>query len=291
MRERTAWRLDRHAVRRAFARAAATYDAHDFLQREIAGRLLERLDWVSGLAVESVLDAGCGTGRVARRLQRRYPRARVLGLDLAEPMLQRARDGTPPRRPWRRVPHWLAGTIEALPLADGTLDLVVSNLALQWCDPPDRALAEFRRVLRPGGMLFFSTFGPETLQELRQAWAEVDDRPHVHRFPDVQAYGDLMLAGGWVDPVVDRDRLRVSYPDLRTLLGDLRGVGARNLLQGRARGLTGRRAWQRFEAACARFRDAEGRLAVTWEVIYGHGLAGALAPGEAPVRFQPVSRS
>ena len=269
------YRIDRRAVRRAFARAAATYDAHAVLQREVADRLLERLDWLPGLDPERVLDAGCGTGAVARRLQSRYRRARVYGVDLAEPMLVRARALTPPRRPWRRVPSWLAGDVEALPFPDACFDLLVSNLTLQWCLPPDAALVEFRRVTRPDGLLFFTTFGPESLRELREAWATVDARPHVSRFPDVQAVGDALLAAGWSDPVVDRDLVRIAYPDLRTLLGDLRGLGATNATLGRPRGLTGRRAWARFEAACERFRDDEGRLVVTWEVIHGHGVAGA----------------
>jgi len=269
--------LDRAAVRRAFERAADSYDAAAVLQRTVADELLGRLDLMT-LKPQRILDLGCGTGYCARALQKRYGKARVFGLDLAHGMACAAKK----RCGWRSRQHFACGDAESLPFASDSFDLVVSSLALQWCQP-DPAFTEMARVLRPGGALLFASFGPDTLMELRQAWKDVDNETRVHDFIDMHDLGDAMLRAGLSDPVVDMDKRVLTYPDLAGLLRDLKDIGASNASQARPRTLTGRARFDRLHAAYERFRNEQGRLPATYEVVYGHAV---LAPG-AGVGAQP----
>jgi malonyl-CoA O-methyltransferase len=259
--------LDQAHIRRAFGRAATTYEAHAVLQAEVSERLRERLDGVEFVPAR-VLDVGSGPGNGSAALRRRFREATVIALDLALPMLQAAAPhaGTPPA--FLRV----CADAQALPLADASIDLLHSNLCLQWCEDPGLALAEFRRVLRPGGLLLFSTFGPDTLKELRAAFAEADATPHVSRFIDMHDIGDALLASGFRDPVLERDDFTVTYADARTLMHELRAIGATNADSGRARALTGKAHLQRVVEAYERFRS-DGVLPATYEVVYAHALA------------------
>ncbi len=302
-----AWlQLDKQRLRASFERAAETYDDVAVLQRTIADRLLERLDVVK-LKPAVVLDVGCGTGYVTRALARRYPRAQRLALDIAESMVRHARHGfgnrIEPRaaghdsrdgggrakqdarvegRPgcgfgWRRLfqrrPLHVCGDAEALPLASASVDMVVSNLALQWCDA-QTVFAEFRRVLRPGGLAIFTTFGPDTLREVRGAWQTVDDRPHVHGFLDMHDLGDLLVRSGFAEPVMDVERLTLTYADVLGVLSDLKRLGAHNTARERARGLTGKRRFARFRAAYEAMAQG-GRIPATYEAVYGLAWAPA----------------
>ena len=273
-----AWpRLDKQCLRASFERAAETYDEVAVLQRTIADRLLERLDVVK-LKPTVILDTGCGTGYVTRALARRYPRAQRLALDIAESMVRHARRGFGWRRLLQRRSLPVCGDAEALPLAGASVDMIVSNLALQWCDA-QTAFAEFRRVLRPGGLAIFTTFGPDTLRELRTAWRTVDDRPHVHGFRDMHDLGDLLVRSGFAEPVMDVERLTLTYADVLGVLSDLKRLGAHNTARGRARGLTGKHQFARFRAAYeALARD--GRIPATYEAVYG--LAWAPEAARAP---------
>ncbi|MBI3575762.1 MAG: malonyl-ACP O-methyltransferase BioC [Gammaproteobacteria bacterium] len=273
-----AWpRLDKQRLRASFERAAQTYDEVAVLQRTIADRLLERLDVVK-LKPDVVLDTGCGTGYVTRALARRYPRAQRLALDIAESMVRHARHGFGWRRLLQRRPFHVCGDAEALPLAGASVDMIVSNLALQWCDA-QTAFAEFRRVLRPGGLVIFTTFGPDTLRELRAAWQAVDDRPHVHGFIDMHDLGDLLVRNGFAEPVMDVERLTLTYANVFGVLSDIKRLGAHNIARERARGLTGKRRFARFRAAYeALARD--GRIPATYEAVYG--LAWAPESTRAP---------
>lgn len=277
--------LDKRRLRASFERAAQTYDEVAVLQRTIAERLLERLDVVK-LRPTVVLDAGCGTGYVTRALARRYPRAQHLALDIAESMVRQARRGFGWRRLFLRPPLHVCGDAEALPLASASVDMIVSNLALQWCAAP-AALAEFRRVLRPGGLLMFTSFGPDTLTELRRAWHAADDRPHVHGFLDMHDLGDLLLRAGFADPVLDVERLTLTYGEVMDVLRDLKRLGAHNAAVQRARGLTGKRQFARFRAAYETMR-AGGRIPATYETVYGHAWAPESAPA-AGVTTVPVA--
>lgn len=257
--------IDKRQARRTFARAADSYDAAAVLQHEIADRMLERLDYVR-LQPARILDIGCGTGRASEALLRRYPKAEVVALDFALPMLERTRR----RGRWLRRPRCLCGDMDQLPLMGQSFDLVFSNAAIQWSADPAGALSEMHRVLRPGGLLMFSSFGPDTLHELRAAWAEVDGTPHVHRFIDMHDYGDMLVAAGLVDPVMDVERLTLTYSNTDALMRDLKAIGANNAASERARRLTGRERLRALAAAYERFRNPSGRLPATYEVVYGH---------------------
>ncbi|HKT32911.1 MAG TPA: malonyl-ACP O-methyltransferase BioC [Gammaproteobacteria bacterium] len=264
--------LDRQQLRAAFERAARGYDAAAALQQEVARRLLERLE-LTTIRPARVLDLGCGTGRSLRELRRRYPRARLVAADFAFNMLLAVR-----RRLgfWRRVPLTCADALH-LPFAAGAFDLVYCNLVLQWCDDLDQALAELRRTLAPHALLLFSSFGPDTLKELRAAWREVDDFNHVNRFIDMHDVGDALIRAGFVEPVMDVENLTLTYANVQALAQDLKAIGAHNVTAGRPRGLGGRRRAGKLAAAYERFRR-DGRLPATYEVVYGTAWTPAYLP-------------
>lgn len=265
-------------MREAFARAARDYDHHARVQREIGERLLEHLGPVR-LEPARVLDAGAGTGLLTGPLCARYRRALVIGLDIAEPMLAVARAKGP--RLFSRQ-RFVCGDGERLPLASASVDLVVSNLLLQWFDHPESMFRECARVLARGRLLMFSTFGPDTLRELRESWAVVDGHVHVHRFLDMHDVGDALVRSGFVDVVMETERLVVQYPDVTTLMSDLKGLGAHNASAGRVGGLTGKGRLARMREAYERWRG-EGGLPATFEVIYGHAWTPARSPLEVPL--------
>ena len=264
--------FDSDHVRKAFGRAAGSYEAHAVLQDEVQRRLQERLDDAT-IDPQRVLDVGAGTGRGTASLRKRYPKAQTIALDIALPMLHAAKKHSGWLRPFARV----CGDAEALPFAEASIDLVHSNLCLQWCGNLDAVFDEFRRVLRPQGLVLFSTFGPQTLQELRLAFAEVDAAPHVSRFLDIHQIGDAMLAAGFRDPVLERDEFTLTYVDALGLMRELRAIGATNADPGRARGLTGKLRLQRVIEAYEAFRE-DGVLPATYEVVYA--LAWAPEPGQ-----------
>lgn len=284
--------FDPRQVRRAFSRASASYDAAAGLQHEVESRLLESLDYYElrpddgGDATGDrrrtprvALDLGSGPGHAADAMQARWPRARVVALDLALPMLRRA-----PRRGWnplRRTPDRVCADARALPLADDSVDVLFCNLCLQWVDDLPAAFAGFRRVLRPGGLLLCSTFGPDTLHELRAAFAAADDAPHVSPFVSIAQFGDALMHAGFRNPVLDRDLQIRGYPDMPALMRELRAIGATNALSQRRRALTGRARFAAAQAAYETGRRANGTLPATWETITA--MAWSPAHG-APIR-------
>ncbi len=265
--------LDTRWVRRSFDRAAAGYDAAAVLQTAVRAALLERLQ-LTALAPRVVLDAGAGTGHASRALKDRYPRARVLALDSALGMLRAAKR----RQSWWRRFDRIQADAEHLPLPDASVDLIFSNLLLPWCDP-DRVLAEFRRVLAPHGLLTCSSLGPDTLRELRTAWARVDAHSHVNQFVDMHDLGDALVRAGFAAPVLDVDRFTLKYRDVRGLAADLKALGARNFTAARPRGLTSRGKFLGMQAAYEAFRDA-GQLPATVEVVFAHAWAGVERPAQ-----------
>ncbi|HSO07569.1 MAG TPA: malonyl-ACP O-methyltransferase BioC [Pelomicrobium sp.] len=281
-------RVDKRQVRQAFDRAAASYDRAAVLQREVADRMLERLDYVR-LAPAAILDAGCGTGYGLERLRERYPQATRIALDLAPAMLRYVRERAPWwRRALGRQPGLVCGDLERLPLRPGSVDLVWSNLTLQWCNDLKAAFDGVHRALTVGGLFMFSTFGPDTLKELRAAFGRVDRYTHVNRFVDMHDIGDLLLAAGFADPVVDMEFVTVTYPDFARLLAEIRAIGAHNVTRGRRRGLMGKRAWQAAREHYETLRR-DGVLPATFEVVYGHAWKTAprrVEDGRAIVRFE-----
>lgn len=260
--------LDKRLVRAAFDHAADGYAGAAVVQREVAARLLERLELIR-LQPASLLDAGAGNGELTDALGRRYPRARIVALDIAPAMLRLARTRTPRLARWRGRRLFICADAERLPLADDSVDMIVSNLMLQWCGDLDAAFAGFRRALRPGGLLLFTTFGPDTLKELRASWAGVDGHSHVNAFIDMHDIGDALMRLGFSEPVMDREDITLTYADAGALMRDLKQIGAHNVTGGRPRGLTGRGRFARVIQAYEGFRH-EGRLPATWEVVYGH---------------------
>ena len=281
--------LDRSRVRRSFERASASYDRAAVLQTDVRKRLLARLEYVS-LAPQAIVDAGCGTGHASRELKRLYPRALVVALDLAPGMLRAAAR----QRGWLRRFERVCADAQRMPLADASVDLLYSNLMLQWCDDLDALFAECRRVLKPRGLLTFSTFGPDTLKELRAAWASVDAHTHVHRFIDMHDIGDALMRAGLTEPVLDVEPFTLTYADTFTLMRDLKAIGAHNAAAGRAPGLTGRGRLSAMSAAYERYRTS-GRLPATYEVVYGQAWGQALgarpgASGEVRIPATSIGR-
>ncbi|MDP2110593.1 MAG: malonyl-ACP O-methyltransferase BioC [Thiobacillus sp.] len=275
--------LDFAEVRRAFGHAAASYDAHAVLQREVCDRLLERLDYMT-LQPGRVLDVGSGTGYGLAHLRSRYAEAECCALDIAPAMLSATRARLPQptwaQRTLRRLTpnpssptHMLCADMARLPLAPNSMNLVWSSLALQWAHDLEATLKGFHQVLAPGGLLIFATFGPDTLKELRAAFTAIDDAPHVNRFVDLHDIGDMLIHAGFASPVMEMDMLTLTYADLKSLMRDLKGIGAHNAAAARRRGLFGKSAWARLEQAYESQR-LEGRLPATFEVVYGHAWAG-----------------
>ncbi len=281
--------LDRIRLRRAFERAATTHDRAAFLHREVGQRLLERLDLIKSRP-ETILDVGCGVGQITAMLMKKYRKARVIGLERAPAMVARARQ----RAPWLRTLHGAVAEPEALPLPAASCDLIFSNLALPWTLDLDRVFAEFRRVLKPGGALFFTTLGPDTLSELRRSWAEADGYNRVNAFLDMHDVGDALMRARLAEPVVDVERLTLAYPDVDGLMRDIRALGAGNVTAGRARGLTGKGRLSVMRTAYERYRRADGLLPASCEVVYGHAWGPihdqSPSSGNGATVFFPLAR-
>ena len=260
-----AYALDRRLVRRAFEKLAAGYEASSGPDREIGERLLDHLAPVR-IAPRLILDLGSGTGGCSRRLLDRYRKAAVVAVDIAAAMLRESRQREP--RFWSRQ-RYACADAEKLGMAAERFDLVYSNLTLLWCNDIDQVFAELRRVLRPGGLLALSTLGPDTLMELRSAWAQVDDYQHVHAFIDMHDIGDALLRAGFVDVVMDTERLTFQYQTLDGLLEDLKTLGTGNLVSGRRKTLTGRSRLEAFRQIYKSSAKASG-VSATCEVTYAH---------------------
>lgn len=270
---------ERRAARRAFDRAASQFDAAAFVHDEARNRLLERLDFIR-LEPQVVVDLGCATGQAATALAARYPGARVLALDSSRGMLvAAAAAAAAAARAGERVAV-VGGEAEQLPLRAACAELVFANFVLPWCRP-NLLFAEAARVLRPGGALLFATLGPDSLAEVRQAFGGVDDCIHVHAAFDMHDLGDLALAAGLAEPVLDVDRLAVTYADLGALLRDLRAVGAVSTAGGRRRTLTGRERWRGFERRLQ--PAADSRFAVTIELVLGQAWGREPRPASGPL--------
>jgi malonyl-CoA O-methyltransferase len=261
--------IDKHAARQSFNKAANTYDSVAALQREVGQRLLDRMKLVR-LNPSTVIDIGCGTGDLTMKLLNSYKQSRVIGLDFAEQMLGKVRA----KLSWRekflgRRPTLLCGDAEMLPVADQSVDLIFSNLTLQWCNDLDTTFAEFRRVLKPGGLLMFSSLGPDTLKELRASWRATDHQHHVHPFIDMHHVGDALLRARLADPVMDMEYFTLTFSDGMQLMRELKLLGAHNAQKERPHNLTGKSHLKQMLQTYEQFRD-NGKLPATYEVVYGH---------------------
>ncbi|WP_047553268.1 malonyl-ACP O-methyltransferase BioC [Methylotenera sp. G11] len=296
------YHIDKARARRSFGRAAETYDAAAILQKLVREEMLSRLDLVK-LEPQVILDAGCGTGLASHALQKRYAKSQVVSLDFAYPMLQKTRATRTQAGLASQLKSLFGGAkqnllcadIESLPLASDSTGLVWSNLAIQWCNDLDAALTEFHRVLQPESLLMFSTFGPDTLRELRTATDEASGNNYtsVSRFIDMHDIGDALVRAGFSAPVLDVERFTLTYDDVKSVMRDLKSIGAHNATDGRARGLMGKAYFARLEQCYEQFRQ-DGKLPATFEVVYAHAWRGKDKPvlenGMAPISFKPRNK-
>jgi malonyl-CoA O-methyltransferase len=265
--------LDKEAIRRSFERAASAYDQYAVLQREVESRLLERIEF-RRFDPDVILDLGCGTGSGSRSLAKRFEQARVIALDWAPAMLKQSIKRAGPDPGAAAKVFSLCADMHRLPLAARSVDMVFSSLTLQWSYDLPAVFQEFRRIMKPDAMLVFTCFGPDTLHELRQAWRVVDDLPHVNEFPDMHNIGDELLITGYREPVMDAERLTLEYPDVMSLMRELKGIGAHNVASKRQQGLTGKSGLQAMLKSYEQFRRGD-RYPATYEVTYGTAFAPA----------------
>lgn len=292
--------IDLNRVRTLFDDPARLVESN-FLRREVAARMHERLALVR-ITPERVLDAGCGEGGDLSTLQKRFPKAAMLGLDASPAMLAEAQAAQTAALSAinRLLQQWLptgmgressanllCGNFSQLPFGINAVDLVWSNLALHWHPQPDRVFAEWRRVLRQDGLLMFSCFGPDTFKELRAAFAVADSEPHALPFVDMHDFGDMLVNAGFSTPVMDMETLTVTYSAIEKLMADVRAFGG-NPLDTRRRSLLGRQAWKRVADVLEQSRGADGKIPLTFEIIYGHAFRPAprtTTSGESIIHF------
>lgn len=254
--------LDRHCIRQSFEKAAQSYQQHSVLQDEVQIRLLDRLSVVEKTP-EVVLDLGCGPGKAVPFIQQQWPDSQIIAMDVAQTMLQGAQHGSMQK---------LCADTHGIPLQTASVDFIFSNLMLQWVLNLDLVFAEMRRILKPGGMVLLTTLGLETLIELKQAAFRADGGMHVNDFTDIREVGDRMLAAGFQNPVLDVDRITLTYSKVSGLLKDLKGVGAHNVRNDRQRTLTGKGFLQKLEQEYETFRE-DGVLPASYEVVYAMAWA------------------
>jgi malonyl-CoA O-methyltransferase len=289
------YHIDKARVRKSFDRAASSYDAAAVLQAEVRAHMFSRLDLIK-IKPQTILDAGCGTGHASVELLKRFANSQVVSLDIALGMLKKTMAAQSLIK--RLFGGYLLGKqrqsgvcadIEQLPIVSASMDLVWSNLAIQWCNDLDLAFTEMYRVLQPDGLLIFSTFGPDTLKELRSASNADAEHIHVSRFIDMHDIGDALVRAGFTAPVLDVERFVLTYDDVLGVMRDLKAIGAHNAAQGRARGLQGRGFLQKLTENYEQFR-LDGKLPATYEVVYGHAWKPVPKPqfadGVSPITFR-----
>ncbi|MGH1537838.1 MAG: malonyl-ACP O-methyltransferase BioC [Gammaproteobacteria bacterium] len=262
--------FDKQRISQDFSNAAKTYDGAAVVQQEICDRALERLQMLK-LSPSTILDIGSGTGKSVRGLQDQFPESHIIASDIAQPMLLQAQENNASSQP-----HFSTVCCDAeyLSLRDESVDLIFSTSTFQWCEDLNQVFIECSRVLKVDGVLIFTSFGPDTLKELRHSWAQIDAQNHVHSFIDMHHIGDLLLANHYADPVVDMELITLEYRQVRQLLHDLKNTGSRgkfaNAGDKSSTGMMGKHKFQQFEAAYETCRQKNGLLPASYEVIYGY---------------------
>lgn len=280
--------INRQTVKRHFSKSAHTYNASAVMQKEVAERLAERLPLFK-IIPERMIDLGAGTGFLSQHIRSFYPNSQLTLVDLSLPMLQKSRQhpAFTSQGGWRKwlgmaqeqETHFINADAYHLPFADHSVDMIVSSLMLQWCDDLDKVLAECQRVLKPDGLFYIATLGPDTLKEIRQAWRQVDgeesadDTKHISPFIDMHDVGDALSRAGFINGVLDTEHIQLTYTDASKAIKDLKDIGATNASQQNT-GLTGKQRWANFLSAYNAQANAEGRISATFEVIYAHAWAG-----------------
>ena len=261
--------LDRRQVRHTFSRFAHQYSAVSSIQKDVQMRLLDSLTLFPNFSPNMIVDVGAGTADACLHLRKQWPKAIIVAIDQALPMLLQAKKvGW-----WQKPIQRLVGNAQALPMSDQSVDLLFCNLCLQWIDDLPSTFREFRRVLRPGGLLLCSTFGEQTLCELRQAFMAADEHPHVMNFQSMMQFGNALVAAGFQQSVIDREEMQHTYRDFNQLLRTIRSMGATNAMHARRKGLTGRQRFSVAAKAYENYRNNDGHVFATWEIIYGQAIA------------------
>lgn len=295
MGKKPAFSINKRVIADNFGRAAKTYEQAAILQKEVGNRLLDRLEFIK-INPLNIVDLGCGTGYLAKKLSQHFPTAYIVNLDIAFEMVRQAKNKL--SRPYAALPYaCLCADAENLPFENNSVDFVFSNCTFQWFPDPALLFQEIIRILKPNGLLLFSTFGPDTLQELRTAFQNIDPEPHVNTFMDMHDLGDILLATQFEDPVVDKEIITVTYPDIYTLMRDLKQTGANtvhrasNLNSGK-NGLSPKGYWEKLKNCYEHYR-ASGVLPATFEVVYGHAWKGELSclakPDKEGVAYIPLT--
>lgn len=256
--------LNKKHLIRSFNRAANTYDEVAVLPFEVSKRLLERLSYTL-LKPNIIIDLGCGTGKTTQLLKQRYSKAKIIGLDIAEQMLQYHRKQTS----WFSKSRLICADAVQIPLANQSVDLIVSNMFLHWYEDITTVLQEVQRVLKPEGLFLFATVGPDTLKELRESWACVDEKPHVHVFKDMHLIGDALLKAHFKDPVIDVENFTLTFTSTKQILQELKAMGVQNAMSDKHSNLTGKDKYHKMVLAYEKFRNQDNLLPVTCEVVYG----------------------
>lgn len=260
------------SIRKAFNKASNNYDDHAFLQKEIATRLDEKLNVISTRS-DIILDLGAGTGLLSKQLIQRFPESKIIALDFAQNSLRN-----------NKSENKICANANHIPLADNSVDIVISSLMMQWCSDLNQLFYEIHRVLKNNGLILFSTFGPDTLKELKKSWSVVDSEAHVNTFTDMHDIGDIMLANGFQSPVMEMETLTLTYQTVTDLLKDLKAIGAQSV-NNRSKSLTGKDKFQLMIKMYESFRK-DGKLPATYEVIYGHAWKKTTSLGSIQVNNQ-----
>ncbi len=257
--------IKKQTIADSFSKAAASYDASAFLQQEVASRLLERLSLMNTSA-KTILDVGCGTGYCTTILDKKFSKAKLTGIDIAPGMIEFA---IKQKKFFSKIDYQVAD-VEELPFDNNQYDLVFSNLTIQWLENHQQVFSELNRVLKPGGLLIFSTLGPDTLMELKESWSKVDQDVHVNQFYDMHIVGDAVHNAQFENTVIDRDVISLTYKTMLGLMKDLKSIGAHNMHSQRNKGLLGKSKFKKLTDEYENFRWEDGQLPATYEVIYGH---------------------
>lgn len=259
------YEVDSKLVRRAFNVAAKNYDAFALLQQTVADRLIESFEHIQ-IEPRSILDLGSGTGYGSKKLKQQFKKAKIYQADISVEMLKKSRAQSPR---FFSKNHFMCIDANQIALANDSVDLVFSSLMLQWCNDPDAVFAEIKRVLKPNGVFLFSSFGPDTLKELRESWRQVDDEVHVNAFADMHDIGDSLIRNGMDAPVLSIEHMILTYDDCKQLMRELKNIGAHNVNNGRRKTLTGKQRLQKVIKHYESYRQ-NNKLPATYEVVYGH---------------------
>ena len=282
--------IDKKRAQASFNKASAIYEDSAVLQKQVLEEMFLRLKLLK-INPNSILDLGCGPGNAGPELKAAYKPHDLIYLDFAYDMLRKAeeknRDHFLKVFSSKTTQRFICADMEAIPLAENSVDMVWSNLSLQWCNDLDQVFTQIAKTLTHNGLFIFSTFGPSTLHELRMSLASFSQYSHVNQFIDMHDIGDALMRCGFSDPVLDVDVYTLTYSTFKEVMYDLKQIGARNALQGRAKGMTGKSFLYQLEKLYEVYR-ADEKLPASYEVVYGHAWkVNKLLDESSIVKFYP----